>query len=53
MKKKKIKVGDNFFYYLADKDDLLCMYSKPPCTSYITENIKYIKKNTYSFIELK
>jgi hypothetical protein len=51
--KKKIKVGDNFFYYLADKDDLLCMYSKPPCTSYITENIKYIKKNTYSFIELK
>jgi hypothetical protein len=51
--KKKIKVGDNFFYYLTDKDDLLCMYSKPPCTSYITENIKYIKRNTYSFIELK
>jgi hypothetical protein len=51
--KKKINISNKFVYYLADKDDSLCMYSKPPCTSYIAENIKYIKKNTYSFIELE
>lgn len=51
--KKKIYISNGFFYYLADKGDLLCMYSKPPCTSYIAENIKFNEKKTYSFIELK
>lgn len=48
--KTKIKIDDNFFYYLADKGDQLCMYSKSPCTTYPVKNIKYSLKKTYSFL---
>ena len=51
--KTKIKIDKNFFYYLADKGDQLCMYSKSPCTTYPIHNIKYSLKKTYSFIELE
>lgn len=49
--KKKINHGNNFFYYLADKSDNLCMYSPSPCTTYpISKNIKYIEKYTYKIL---
>jgi hypothetical protein len=51
--KTKIEINNNFFYYLADKGDFLCMYSESPCTSYPIKNIKYSVKNTYSFLTVK
>jgi hypothetical protein len=48
--KKKITINNNFIYYLADKGDQLCMYSKSPCTTYPAENLKYSLKKTYSFL---
>jgi hypothetical protein len=48
--KIKIKIDNNFFYYLADKGDQLCMYSKSPCTTYPVKNLKYSLKKTYSFL---
>ncbi len=49
--KKTINHGNNFYYYLADKGDQLCMYSKSPCTTYpIKKNIKYIQKYTYKML---
>ena len=50
--KTKIKIDNDFFYYLADKGDQLCMYSKSPCTTYPVGNIKYSLKKTYSFLTL-
>jgi hypothetical protein len=50
--KKKIRINNDFFYYLADKGDQLCMYSKSPCTSYKMQNIKYSFKNTYLFLNV-
>jgi hypothetical protein len=50
--KTKIKINNDFFYYLADKGDQLCMYSKSPCTSYRAENLKHSLKKTYSFLSL-
>jgi hypothetical protein len=49
--KAKIKIN-NEFYYLADKGDQLCMYSKSPCTSYRQAKLKYSLKKTYSFFTL-
>ena len=47
----KIKINDDFFYYLADKGDQLCMYSKSPCTSLLAEkSLKYSSKKNYSFL---
>ena len=48
--KTKIKIDNNFFYYLADKGDQLCMYSKSPCTSYSLEKLNYSLKRTYLFL---
>ena len=48
--KTKIKVNNDFFYYLANKGDHLCMYSKSPCTTSPVNNIKYSLKKTYSFL---
>ena len=48
--KTKIKINNDFIYYLADKGDQLCMYSKSPCTTYPAENLKYSLKKTYSFV---
>ena len=48
--KTKIKINNDFFYYLANKGDHLCMYSKSPCTTYPVNNIKYSLKKTYSFL---
>jgi hypothetical protein len=50
--KTKIKINNDFFYYLADKGDQLCMYSKSPCTSYRAENLKHSLKKTYSFLSI-
>jgi hypothetical protein len=50
--KTKIKINNGFFYYLADKGDQLCMYSKSPCTTYPVKNIKYSLKKTYTFLTL-
>ena len=51
--KSIINHGNNFYYYLADKGDQLCMYSKSPCTSYaIAKNIKHIQKYTYTALVL-
>jgi len=48
--KTKIKINDDFYYYLADKGDKLCMYSKSPCTTYPVHNITYSLKKTYTFL---
>jgi hypothetical protein len=50
--KKKIEINNNFTYYLADKEDQLCMYSKSPCTTYPAKNLKYSLKKTYSFLNV-
>jgi hypothetical protein len=50
--KKKIRINNNFTYYLADKGDQLCMYSKSPCTTYQAENLKYSLKKTYSILTI-
>ena len=47
---QKIKIKENFYYFYANKGDNLCMYSKSPCTSYIiSDKIRHVKKNNYSF----
>ncbi len=47
----KIKIKDNFHYYLVTTGDGLCMYGKSPCTSYkLNKKIKHIKKFGYSFL---
>jgi hypothetical protein len=51
--KTKNKIDDEFSYYLADKGDRLCMYSKSPCTTYPLQNIKYSSKKTYTFLNVK
>ena len=49
--KSKINHNNNFYYYLADRGDQLCMYSKSPCTTYpIKKNIKHIQKYTYKML---
>jgi hypothetical protein len=48
--KTKIEINNNFFYYLAEEGDHLCMYSISPCTSYTIKNIKYSLRKTYSFL---
>jgi len=48
--KTKIKISNDFFYYLADKGDQLCMYSNSPCTTYPVDNLKYSLKKTYIFL---
>jgi hypothetical protein len=50
--KSKIKIDNDFFYYLADKGDQLCMYSKSPCTSYPIDNLKYSLKYTYILLNI-
>ncbi|MDC1181146.1 hypothetical protein OAT12_01835 [Candidatus Pelagibacter ubique] len=53
MSKRKINIENNFYYYLANKGDQLCMYSRSPCTTYkIDNNIKHIKKYSYSVLIL-
>ena len=53
MSKRKINIENNFYYYLASKGDQLCMYSRSPCTTYkIDNNIKHIKKYSYSVLIL-
>ncbi len=53
-KKQKIHLDENFQYFYANKGDNLCMYSKSPCTSYlINENVKHIKKFTFSIFILR
>ena len=52
--KQKIELKDSFYYYHANKDDNLCMYSKSPCTSYkVSKDINHIKKYTYSIFVVK
>ena len=48
--KTKIKINENYTYYLADKGDNLCMYTKIICTSYIINNLKYSIKKNYLFL---
>ncbi len=51
---KKIKISDNFYYFLAVSGDQLCMYSSSPCTSYLIEKkIKHLSKYGYSLIVLE
>jgi hypothetical protein len=50
--KTKIKINENYSYYLADKGDNLCMYSKTICTSYIINNLKYSIKKNYLFLNV-
>ena len=53
-KKSKIKIKKNFYYYLSDSGDNLCMYSKAPCTSYkIDDNIKIVEKFGYFILVIK
>lgn len=49
--KTKIKVDNNFFYYLANRENQLCMYKAGMlCTNYPVENLKYSLKKTYTFL---
>jgi len=51
--KSKIDIEKGFYYYLANKGDKLCMFSRSPCTTYeIDNNIIHIKKYTYSILSL-
>jgi hypothetical protein len=51
--KTKMKIDNDFLYYLADKGDKLCMYSKSPCSTYTSENLKFSLKKTYTFLTIK
>lgn len=51
--KTKIEINNKFFYYIADKGDQLCMYSKSPCTMYNVKALKYSLKKTYIFLSIK
>ena len=51
--KTKITINNNFFYYVADKGDQLCMYGKSPCTTYNVDAPKYLLKKTYIFLTTK
>ena len=49
--KTKIKFDNNFFYYLANRENQLCMYKVGLlCTNYNVENLKYSLKKTYTFL---
>ena len=51
--KTKISINDKFIYYLGDKGDSLCMYSRSPCTTYpVKKNIVYKKKYTYKMLTI-
>jgi hypothetical protein len=51
--KRKININDLFIYYLADKGDSLCMYSRSPCSTYpVKKNIAYKQKYTYKILML-
>lgn len=51
--KTKIKVDNNFFYYLANGENELCMYKIGVlCTNYPVENLKYSLKKTYTFLTI-
>ena len=51
--KTKMKIDNDFLYYLADKGDKLCMYSNSPCSTYTSENLKFSLKKTYTFLTIK
>jgi hypothetical protein len=52
--KSTINHGNNFYYYLADKGDQLCMYSKSPCTTYpIANYILHLQRYTYKMLIVK
>jgi hypothetical protein len=51
--KTKMKIDNDFLYYLADKGDKLCMYSKSPCSTYPSKNLKFSLKKTYTFLTVK
>jgi hypothetical protein len=51
--KTKITINNNFFYYVANKGDQLCMYGKSPCTTYNVDAPKYLLKKTYIFLTTK
>jgi len=51
--KTKITINNNFFYYVADKGDQLCMYGTSPCTTYNVDAPKYSLKKTYIFLTTK
>ena len=51
--KTKIKIDNNFFYYLANRENQLCMYKVGLlCTNYNVENLKYSLKKTYTFLTI-
>lgn len=50
--KSKIKINENYFYFLADKGDNLCMYGNGLCTSYIVKNLQYSIKKGYLFLNI-
>ena len=53
-KKTKLKIEDEFYYYIADKGDKLCMYSNSPCSSYlVNQNITHINFKNYSILKVK
>ena len=48
--KKKIKINEDFSYYLSENGDQLCMYKYAPCTSYLQKKLKYSLKRNYVFL---
>ena len=48
--KKKIKINEDFSYYLSENGDQLCMYKYAPCTSYPQKKLKYSLKRNYVFL---
>ena len=49
--KTKIKIDNDFFYYVVEGENQLCMYgAETPCTNYSVKNLKYSLKKTYTFL---
>ncbi len=50
----KIKISEQFEYYLSNSGDFLCMYTKSPCTSYkLQEKINHEIYYGYSFLNIE
>lgn len=50
--KIKIKIDNDFFYYVTNEEDQLCMYSNSICTNKLVKDLKFSLKNTYKFLTI-
>ena len=50
--KIKIEIDNDFFYYVTNEEDQLCMYSNSICTNKPVKDLKFSLNNTYKFLTI-